>query len=277
MELSWLQSLVLGLVSGLTRLLPLSSQAHRAFLRLCFGIEQEGSLFLLLCNIATLAVVAFGMRAELSRLSRARRLLSGSSRRRRQQPDPISACTLRHQRSAAVICVVMRLFSRQMAPAADRLYLLCGGLLAGGLILWMPNLLRSGNKDSRNMLRIDGYLMGLAAGLSVIPGISLVGAAASVGIARGVDKGYALHFSVLLLIPALAVDAALEVVALIAAGSLPGLMGFLSALAGAALCAVGSWLGLRIMQSMARSKGFAAWSYYLWGMALLCFMLFLIL
>lgn len=277
MKLTFFQSLLMGLVSGLAELLPISAEAHRGFLRLCFGIEAEGALFLLLCHLATLSVVAFSLRFELSRLNRARRMMKGTSRRRHQQPDFHSVCTLRHLRTAAVIVVVTRIFSRQTAFVADRLYLLCVALFFSGLILWLPSMLRSGNKDGRTMLRIDGFLMGLAGGLAVIPGFSLVGAAASAGVARGVDRSYALRFSLLLLIPALGVDVVQDILALAAAGTVPGLAGFLSALAGAAVCALGSWLGLRIMQAMARSSGFAAWSYYNWGMALLCFALFLIL
>ncbi len=277
MNLSLFQGLLMGLVFGLTSLLPISAEAHSGFLRLCFGLESEGALFLLLCHLAAFSVVAISMRSDINRLRRASRLMRSSSRRHRQQPDHASAATVRHLRSAALITVVARLFSRQTAFVADRMYLLSITLFVSGVLLWLPNMLRSGNKDGRNMLRIDSILMGLAAALSVFPGISLVGAAVSVGIARGVERGYALRFSLMLLLAALGVDLALDVLALLSAGAVPGVMGILSAVAGAALCAFGSWLGLRMMQAQARSIGFTAWSYYAWGMALLCFVLFLIL
>lgn len=277
MNLTFFQGLLMGFVSGLAELLPLSSAAHRGFLRLCFGVQSEGALFILLCHLATFCVVAVGLRPELSRLRRASKLMRSGSGRRRQQPDQTSAATVRHLRSAVLITVVARLFSRQTAFLADRLYLLCGALLISGVLLWLPNVLRSGNKDGRNMLRMDSLLMGFAAALSVFPGISLVGAAASVGIARGVDKGYALRFSLILLLSALGVDLALDVLALLSSGAMPGMMGVVCAVAGAAFCALGSWIGLQIMRAQARSIGFTVWSYYAWGMALLCLMLFLIL
>ena len=57
MNLSWLQSAMMGFVSGLSEPLPMSSEAHRGLLRQLMGVESEGPLFLLMCHIAVLVVV----------------------------------------------------------------------------------------------------------------------------------------------------------------------------------------------------------------------------
>lgn len=277
MNINLLQSLLMGLVSGVCELLPISAEAHRGLMRLCFGLESEGAVFLLLCHIAVLTVLVVAFQHDIARLRRASRLMKSGRRRRHQQPDLVSACTLRHFQTAALIVVVCRVFSRSLSFAENRMYLLCVALLVNGLLLWLPNLLRSGNKDARNMLRLDSVLMGLAGGLSAIPGISLVGAALSVGVVRGIDRRFALRFSCMLLIPALAVNVVLDLLAVIAAGTVPGFVGILTAIAGAACAAAGSWAALRIMQALSGGSGYTGWSYYCWGMALLCFVLFLFL
>ena len=68
MNLSWLQSAMMGFVSGFSEPLPMSAEAHRGLLRQCFGVESEGPLFLLMCHIAVLAVILMTGRLELNRL-----------------------------------------------------------------------------------------------------------------------------------------------------------------------------------------------------------------
>lgn len=276
MNINLTQSLLMGLVSGICELLPISAEAHRGLLRLCFGLESEGAVFLLLCHIAVLTVLVVVYQHDIAKLRRAARLMK-SGRRRHQQPDFASACTLRHFQTAAMIVVVCRLFSRMLSFVEGRMHLLFGALLLNGLLLWLPNVMRSGNKDSRNMLRIDSVLMGLAGGLSAIPGVSLVGAVVSVGAVRGVERRFALRFAGMLLIPGLAVSILFDLLAVIAAGALPGLTQMLFALMGAACAAFGSWAALRVMQALSRGGGYSLWSYYSWGMALICFVLFLFL
>ena len=41
MDLNWLQSLLIGLVSGLTDILPVSAQAHKVILLKLFGHSSE--------------------------------------------------------------------------------------------------------------------------------------------------------------------------------------------------------------------------------------------
>ena len=75
MKLNWLQSAMMGFVSGLAEPLPLSGEAHRGLLRQLFGIQSEGPLFLLACHLAVLVVVLLTGRLELNRLRRTRRLM----------------------------------------------------------------------------------------------------------------------------------------------------------------------------------------------------------
>lgn len=277
MNLTIWESLFMGFVAGLTELLPVSAQAHKAFLCLCFGVNGEGALFSLLCHLSVLTVIALTLRPEITRLRRAASMMRGRARRRHQQPDYASAGTLRHLKGAMVLTALVRLVTCRLFRGSDGLLFLAAALAVGGAVLFLPDRLPGGNKDGRNMLPVDSLLMGAAAGLGAVPGLSTLGTAVSLGQCRAVDRGYALRFCLLLALPALGVEALTDVLEIIAAGSLPSLMGMLTALAGAALSALGAWIGLRIMTVRARGGGFAGWCYYLWGMAAVCFLLFLTL
>lgn len=277
MGLNIIQSLIMGFVSGLTQMLPVSAEAHRSLLRLFFGVEQEGPVFLLLSHIAALTVVILCCRRDINRLRRASRLLRVPARRRRQQPDFESVSTIRHLRTAVPVVILGLLFSVFTAPLGGYLLFLSAAMLVGGVLLWLPNVVRSGNKDSRNMSRLDGFLMALGGALSLIPGISCLGAAYSAGVARGVERKYALRFSWLLLIAALGVRIVLDLLSVIGGGAALSTYAVLIAVCGAVSTAFGSWCGIRLCQSMVKARGLSGFAYYCWGFSLLCFVLFLFL
>lgn len=277
MDMTWIQSAMMGFISGLCELLPLSAEAHRGLLRSFFGIESEGTLFLLLSHIAVLAVVLMCGKTELGRLRRANKMLRTAPRRREHQPDLNSVNTIKLLRTAGLMAVIGRMLSVHLSFMADKLYLLTVPLILTGLALWVPTQLPSANKDGRHMVPLDGTLMGLGALLSAVPGISLVGCAASAGMARGADRRYAVRFAWLLLIISLICAVGIDLLAVIGGGLELELMPVLNAALGAAASAAGAYLGIRLMFRLLRASGsgISGFCYYNWGQALLCFILFL--
>lgn len=278
MNLSWLQSAMMGFVSGLSEPLPMSSEAHRGLLRQLMGVESEGPLFLLMCHIAVLVVVLMTGRLELGRLRRTSKLLRTPPRRRTSHPDLNSAGTLKLLRPAALIAVIGRMLSVHLDGIADKLYLLFPTLIVSGLILWLPTQLRTANKDGRHLAPTDGMLMGAGAALSALPGISLVGTAASVGSVRGVERRYAVRFSWILLVISLAAAILIDLLAIAGTGFSFELSELLRAVLGGACAAGGAYLAVQLMLSLVRrgSRSLSGFSYYNWGLALLCLVLFLL-
>lgn len=278
MNLSWLQSAMMGFVSGLSEPLPMSPEAHRGLLRVFMGAESEGPLFTLMCHIAVLVVVLMTGRLELGRLRRTSKLLKTPPRRRTGQPDLNSAGTLKLLRSAALLAVIGRMLSVHLSAIADKLYLLFPALIAGGLLLWLPTQFKTANKDGRHLAPTDGMLMGLGAAASAIPGISLVGASAAIGSMGGVERRYAIRFSWILLVISLGAAVVIDLLAIAGTGFSFELTALLKAVLGGACAAGGAYLGVQLMLSMLRrgGNGLSGFCYYNWGMALLCLVLFLL-
>lgn len=275
MNMNLLQSVLMGLVSGFAEVLPISAEAHRALMRTFFGMEYNEPVFLFLVHMACLAALAAFHSSEILKLRRTSALMKIQPKRRRVQPEMSSVFTVRHLKSAAIVMIVLRLFGRQLSFIAGTKSYLGAAVILNGIILFLPKLVRSANKDSRNMLRVDGLVMGLGAGLGAVPGVSGVGAALSFGIMRGVDRKYALNFVYMLLIPCLVVELALDVLALVGGGLTITAGGLAVALIGAVCAGIGSWLGMRMMKFLAFSAGFSGFSYYCWGFGLICLILFL--
>ena len=55
MDLNWLQSLLIGLISGLTDILPVSAQAHKAIFLKLFGLGEEPAILRFMIHVGTFA------------------------------------------------------------------------------------------------------------------------------------------------------------------------------------------------------------------------------
>lgn len=276
MNLTFLQSMVMGLVSGLAELLPVSAEAHRAILWCLMGEASESALLRLAVHLGTMLALCWCCRGEIRDLRRARAILRVPPRKRKTQPDLADVYTLRLLSTAAVLLIAGRIFTNRFGFMMSSLHLLALTLLLNGVILLIPRLCRSGNKDSRNMPRLDGLLMGLGAGLSVVPGFSLVGVSAAAGMARGVDRKYALRFAYQLLLRGLAVSLLFDLLAIIAGGMGVMTISVVLRLMLAAVCAfAGAIVGHKTMDFMVYSADVSAFSYYCFGAGLFAFVLFL--
>ena len=278
MNMNFLQSIVMGIVSGLAEMLPISSEAHRALFRTFFGIESEDALFRLLVHISCLIALCLFYSGEIIALRKANRLMKIPPKRRRGILNTAYAYTVKLLRSAVIVMILCRIPTFMLRFMESSLLLLSFALIVNGLLLLLPRLVRGGNMDSRNMPRINGLLLGLGAGLSVFPGISAVGAVLSVGHWRTIDRKFALKFSYILLIPVLCVQIVFDFASMVTGGTAAfSGIGLVSALAGAAAAGFAAYWGIRLMNNLADRSDYSFFSYYSWGIALLSFMLYLMI
>lgn len=276
--MNWIQSVIAGFFCGLSEPMALSADANLGLLRNLFGIESEGPLFLLFCHTAVLLVLLSIGRLELSGLRRTAKQLRIPKRRRASQPSLNQAGTLHLLRKAWIPAVIGRLLSGYFCFIPERLWLLAAMLALGGIFLWLPSMFRTANKDGRHLSPADGLLMGLGAMTAAVPGFSAVGGAMVVGSLRGVRRSYALRFAWLLLCASLAAAIGIDLLSLIGAGFRFEMTGILFALLGGLSAAAGAYVSIHAMLALVRpsSDCLSGFSFYNWGLALLCFALFLL-
>ena len=276
--MNWIQSAMMGLLSGLSEPMPMSAEAHRGLLSRMMGIGTVPPLFLLACHLAVLiAMLAWGG-LDIRRLRKTAKLLKTPARRRPAHPDLNNAGTLRLLRTAAIPALAGRLLAAYLAPAAYRLWLVAVPLILSGFLIWAPTQMRTANKDGRHLTALDGTLMGLGALLAAIPGFSLVGGVTAIGSMLGAQRHYAVRFAWLLLCVNLAAAVVLDGLAVIAGGFSFELQELLSALIGALCAGLGARIGIQLVLSRIRSNAgdLTGFCYYNWGLALLCMALFLL-
>lgn len=278
MNLNFVQSIVIGFVSGLAEMLPVSAEAHRTLLRTFFGVESEDAVFRLLVHLACLIALNWHYSGTILDLRRTNHLMKIPPRRRKRPVEMASANTVRLLRTAVTVMLVFRAGTMALSFIGGKLNLLPLGLVIGGGLLILPAIYRSGNMDARNMPRGNGLVMGIGGGLGVLPGLSPVAGSMSLGQWSGVDRQFALKFAHILLIPALGVQMVFDLIDVFMGGAAAfSGFGLLTAFAGSIAAGFGCHYGLKLMEKLARSTGFTLFAYYSWGMALLCFVLFLMI
>ena len=271
MELNLIQSILLGLISGLTEILPVSAQAHRLITLKLFGISGEPNLLRLLIHLSTLAAVYYSCYGHITRMLRARNM-ARSTRRRRRPLDVRSLMDLSLLKTMLIPIVFTFIFYNHIAHLGDQLMIVAGLLFLNGLVLYIPQYLPGSNRDARSMSRVDGLLLGLGGAAATFPGVSCTGAVTSIGSIRGGDRSYCLNIALLLNIPVLAGYVLFDIIAIAATGLGAVSFGvFVGYVLAAGMAFAGVLGGVRIMKMLVSNIGFAVFSFYCWGIALFTF------
>ncbi|MBO5129712.1 MAG: undecaprenyl-diphosphate phosphatase [Oscillospiraceae bacterium] len=276
MDLNFFQSLLYGLIAGLSDILPVSAQAHKLILLKVFGTDSEPPVLRLLIHMAILGALYYCCQAQIKRLIRQQKLARIPKKRRKRPVDMRSILDVRLLQTMLIPVILGFGLYFKTVSIGNSLMWLAVFLFINGIVLFLPRILPSGNKDSRSMSRVDGLMMGLGATAAALPGISSIGAATSVATIRGTERSYALNMALRMHMAVTAGMIIYDLYALVAyeAGTLTFgiLMGYLFA----AICAfVGTFLGVRVMRALAVHTGFDVFSYYCWGLALFAFILYL--
>ena len=272
MDLNWLQSVLIGLVSGLTDILPVSAQAHKVILLKLFGHSSEPIVLRFMIHLATLAGLYYCCQNQIVRISRQLRLSRIPKKRRKRPLDTRTLMDFKLLRMM-MIPTILGFFAYQKTSVWNHsLNWIALMVLVNAVILYLPVLMPSGNKDSRSMSGMDSLVVGLGGALSVIPGFSRVGVMVSAARMRGTDKRFAVEIALLLCIPMLLGLCLLDFFSMISA---PATAGFLLCLTASVAAFGGSYFGVQVVRFFGRKPGFTAFAYYSWGAALLALILYL--
>lgn len=274
MNLNWFQSVVYGFLSGLMDILPVSAQAHKVLLLKFFGIKGDMSLMDLMIRFGIFAALYFSCQAQLIRMSRARALARIPKRKRKRPLDTRSLMDLSLLKTMLVPVILGLLLSSYTAKWNSNLMAISIFLFLNGIILYAPQFLPSGNRDSRTMSRVEGFLMGLGGGASVLPGISAIGVCVSVGSVCGVDRNYSLNMALLMNLFLTLGNIVLDLVNMVGSSTLVFGFSILLRCLFTAICScAAAMLGIRLMRRLAQEQGYSLFGLYCLGVALFTFIL----
>lgn len=276
MELGFFENLILGLISGFTEVLPVSAQAHRLVILKMLGVNGDSAVFRLMMHLAAAGALYFYCKGHIVRMMRARRLARVPKNRRKRPLDTEALMDFRFLLFTLIPVILGLVLNGKLAFLRKNLLYTAGLMLLNGIMLYIPQYLPGSNKQSGSLSRVDSLYFGLGGVLGLLPGVSGVGSAVSIGTVRGMDPVKALNFALLMNIPVNLGLALLDLLELLSAGA--GSLAFsaliFSLCAGAAAFA-GIILAINLLKKVTANIGYSIFAFYCWGAALLTFMLYL--
>lgn len=274
MDMNWFSSILFGLVSGLAEILPVSARAHKVLMLKFLGMKEDMDLLNLLIHIAIFCALYYSNQAQLIRMNRARALARVPKRKRKRPLDVRSLMDWSMLKTMIIPVAVGVLLYQYTASLESNLALIALFLFLNGVILYIPQFLPSSNKDSRTLSRVEGLLMGLGGTLSVLPGISAMGAAVSIASVCGVERGFALNMALLMDMVLTLGMAIYDVLGIMNNGIGVLTIGIIVRYLLMAISAFGgTMLGIRLLRHFSEEHGYSLFGIYCWGLALFTFIL----
>lgn len=276
MDLNWFQSLLFGLISGLTDILPVSAQAHKAILLKLFGLSSEPLILRFMIHLATFAALYYCSQTQILRITRQLRLARIPKKRRKRPLDTRTLMDFKLLKMMVIPVILAFLAYQKISVLNHSLNWIALFVLINAVIVYLPVLMPSGNKDSRSFSPFEGLLMGIGGATAVLPGISSVGASTTVLMLRGADRTFAVNITLLLQMAISLCMAVMDIVSMATYGL--GMISFTAivyCIFAAAAAFAGVFLGIKIMRILAVNIGFNMFAFYNLGLALFAFILFL--
>ncbi len=196
-----LQSILLGLVQGLTEFLPISSSGHLVIVPYLLGWDippETAFVFDVLVQVATLvAVIAFFWK-DLVEIARS--MATGLWRR-----QPFADQEARMGWLILLACVPAGLFGVTIKDIVERAFaspLATAFFLFGtALLMFIAEKLGRRKREFEEITWIDALWVGFFQALAIFPGLSRSGATISGGMLRSLKRPPAARFSFLMSIP----------------------------------------------------------------------------
>lgn len=274
MDLNWMESVIYGFLSGLMDIVPLSAQAHRILLMKFFGISVGTDVMRLAVHIGVFGGLYYSCQSQIVRINRARTLARVPKRRRKRPLDTRSLMDWSMLKTMLIPMVIGLFLYKYNTAMRDNLLLVAIFLLVNGIILYVPQFLPGSNRDSRTLTRLEGFLMGLGATASTLPGISAVGAAVSIGSVCGVERGFCLSMALMMNLALNLGLAIVDVFTLFTNGLGVFSFGILIRYLATGLTAFGGCLlGIKIMRILSGNHGYSGFAFYCVGLSLFTFIL----
>ena len=269
--MTYLLSILMGIIQGVAEFLPISSSGHLALFQTFFGmenVEEKYMFFTVLLHFGTLISVCVVYRRDIADMIR--EFFLGIAALAGRKDTGVTPPPARRMVMLIIIATLPLFIMVLLQDVINQLFsnsiMVSCALMATGFILFFSDRLAKGHKTARNATVVDALIVGCGQALAVIPGLSRSGTTISVGMLRGFDRSFAVRFSFLLSLPAILGANVLEIKDAVEAGfpveELP------MYLVGVAVAAVVGYFAIRLVKSLADKGKFGKFAYYCWAVGL---------
>ncbi|MFJ5265419.1 undecaprenyl-diphosphate phosphatase [Streptomyces sp. NPDC088387] len=218
--MSWFESLILGLVQGLTEFLPVSSSAHLRLTAAFSGWEDPGAAFTAITQIGTEAAVLIYFRKDIGRIVSAWFRSLYSKEWRRDHDAQMGWLVIVGSIPIGVLGVTLK--DQIEGPFRD-LRITATMLIVIGIVIGIADRMAARDetggrhrapkqrKGLQDLNAKDGLIFGLCQACALVPGVSRSGATITGGLFMGYNREAAARYSFLLAVPAVLASGLFEV------------------------------------------------------------------
>jgi undecaprenyl-diphosphatase len=186
-----IETIILGIIQGLTEWLPISSTGHLKLFENLLHMKVP-ILFDVILHVGTLIVVLVFFRKEISKILSALARLDFKTEHGKMVPLIIVGVI-----PTALIGLI---FGWLIESAFQKTLPIATAFLFCGIMLYS---VKFGKEKTDSISYLTAIMIGIAQGIAIIPGISRSGATIAIALLLGIKREKAFKFSFLLSIPAI--------------------------------------------------------------------------
>lgn len=240
-RLGWFKVIILGIVQGITELLPISSTAHLRVVPALLGWQDPGSAFSAAMQLASLAAVITYFWKDIRGLTGATVKAIANRNYQSKSLQLVLGIVIGTIPIGITGLIFKKLLNACNSPLRD-LRVVGIACIVMSLLLALAEI--QGRHDRGfNQLRLwDGLWVGVAQAFAAIPGVSRSGSTITAGLFLKMERETAAKFSFLLGLPAVILAGAVELHAIFKAGLDAG--GWLILLIGLTSASISAFLAI---------------------------------
>ena len=257
--MTWLQTVVLAIVQGLTEFLPVSSSGHLVLVPAVIGWTDQGLTFDVAVHFGSLMAVTVYFRNDLKALiSGGVRLLGGNG----DSPESLMALYII---IGTIPAAMAGLFLAGWIETNLRSPLVIVYTLAGyGFLMALADRFGKHQRAIASVGPKDAVIIGIAQALALVPGTSRSGITISAAMILGFQRQDAARFSFLLSAPVILLATGYETVLLFIEGTQ---IAWVQLAIGASISAVVAYLSIEFFMRFVNAIGLLPFALYRLGLA----------
>jgi len=196
---SWWQAVILGFIQGVTEFLPISSIAHLRIIPAFLGWPDFGVSFSAVIQLGSWVALLWYFRRDLRQVG----LGFVQAVQKRQWQSLPARVMLGIGVGTLPILLAGGVIKYTVGSPPRSLLVIAAALIGLGILLGWAERVGSRTRGMADIRVKDGFWVGCAQAVALIPGVSRSGATLTGGLLLGFDRPAAARFSFLLGIPAL--------------------------------------------------------------------------
>ena len=259
--LEWWQSVILGVVEGVTEFLPISSTGHLTVVESLMGLpinDTSVTAYTAIIQIGAMIASIVYFFSDIVRITGA--WFSGLANKDKRGPDFHLGWAII---AGFLVTAVIAFALKDLIEGPLRsLWFVVGGLLVWSVVMFCADRFGKQDRGEHTITWKDGALLGLIQCFSLVPGVSRSGATISGALFLGIDRVTATRMSFFLGIPTLVAAGSYQAISAASDIAAPGGVGWTATIIGIVVSFAIAYLSIAWLLKFVATNNFTAFVIY---------------